>query len=107
MRIAIIDESTGRLKPDRQWSEGLHQFLELKEGLDPGEIRTTLGRITFQRFLPRYRHLCGMTGTARAALPHASPTTPHTPLPCTVRAYRAVPELIAGYGVLFMHDSQA
>lgn len=65
--IAIIDESTGRLMPDRQWSEGLHQFLELKEGLDPGEIRTTLGRITFQRFFPRYRHLCGMTGTARAA----------------------------------------
>lgn len=65
--LAIIDESTGRLMPDRQWSEGLHQFVELKEGLEPSEIRTTLGRITFQRFFPRYRHVCGMTGTARAA----------------------------------------
>lgn len=65
--LAIIDESTGRLMPDRQWSEGLHQFVELKEGLEPSEIRTTLGRITFQRFFPRYRHICGMTGTARAA----------------------------------------
>lgn len=65
--LAIIDESTGRLMPDRQWSEGLHQFVELKEGLEPSEIRTTLGRITFQRFFPRYRHICGMTGTARSA----------------------------------------
>jgi preprotein translocase subunit SecA len=65
--LAIIDESTGRLMPDRQWSEGLHQFVELKEELEPSEIRTTLGRITFQRFFPRYRHICGMTGTARAA----------------------------------------
>lgn len=65
--LAIIDESTGRLMPDRQWSEGLHQFVELKEGLEPSEIRTTLGRITFQRFFPRYRLVCGMTGTARAA----------------------------------------
>jgi preprotein translocase subunit SecA len=65
--LAIIDESTGRLMPDRQWSEGLHQFVELKEGLEPSEIRRTLGRITFQRFFPRYRHICGMTGTARAA----------------------------------------
>jgi preprotein translocase subunit SecA len=65
--LAIIDESTGRLMPDRQWSEGLHQFVELKEGLEPSEIRRTLGRITFQRFFPRYRHVCGMTGTARAA----------------------------------------
>jgi len=65
--LAIIDESTGRLMPDRQWSEGLHQFVELKEALEPSEIRTTLGRITFQRFFPRYRHICGMTGTARAA----------------------------------------
>jgi preprotein translocase subunit SecA len=65
--LAIIDESTGRLMPDRQWSEGLHQFVELKEGLEPSEIRTTLGRITFQRFFPRYRLVCGMTGTARDA----------------------------------------
>lgn len=65
--VAIIDESTGRLMPDRQWSEGLHQLVELKEDLEPSDIRTTIGRITFQRFFPRYRHLCGMTGTATSA----------------------------------------
>lgn len=66
-KIQIIDESTGRVMPDRQWSEGLHQLVELKEGLDPSDIRTTLGRITFQRFFPRYRHICGMSGTALPA----------------------------------------
>lgn len=66
-KIQIIDESTGRVMPDRQWSEGLHQLVELKEGLKPSEIRTTIGRITFQRFFPRYRHVCGMSGTARPA----------------------------------------
>ena len=66
-KVQIIDESTGRVMPDRQWSDGLHQLVEIKEGLEPSAIRTTLGRITFQRFFPRYRHLCGMTGTARTA----------------------------------------
>ena len=66
-KVQIIDESTGRVMPDRQWSEGLHQLVEIKEGLPPGAIHKTLGRITFQRFFPRYRHLCGMTGTARPA----------------------------------------
>ncbi|WP_322895978.1 MULTISPECIES: translocase [unclassified Yoonia] len=66
-KVQIIDESTGRVMPDRQWSEGLHQLVELKEGLEPSELRTTLGRITFQRFFPRYRHVCGMSGTARPA----------------------------------------
>lgn len=66
-KIQIIDESTGRVMPDRQWSEGLHQLVELKEGLEISEIRTTLARITYQRFFPRYRHLCGMSGTARPA----------------------------------------
>jgi preprotein translocase subunit SecA len=65
--IQIIDESTGRVMPDRQWSDGLHQLVELKEHVSLSEMRTTLGRITFQRFFPRYRHLCGMTGTARPA----------------------------------------
>lgn len=63
-KICIVDESTGRIMPDRQWSDGLHQLVELKEGLDASEMRTTIGRITFQRFFPRYRHVCGMSGTA-------------------------------------------
>lgn len=66
-KIQIIDESTGRVMPDRQWSDGLHQLVEIKEGLEPSEMRTTLGRITFQRFFPRYRHVCGMSGTVKPA----------------------------------------
>lgn len=62
-KILIVDESTGRIMPDRQWSDGLHQLVEIKEGLNPSEMRTTLGRITFQRYFPRYRHVCGMSGT--------------------------------------------
>lgn len=65
--IQIVDESTGRIMPDRQWSDGLHQLVELKENVAVSEMRTTMGRITFQRFFPRYRHLCGMTGTALPA----------------------------------------
>lgn len=112
--LAIIDESTGRLMPDRQWSEGLHQFVELKEGLEPSEIRTTLGRITFQRFFPRYRHICGMTGTARAAArelseiyglrvrrilprrPDIRVWTPVRILPTLEAKWQAVAELAAG-----------
>jgi len=66
-KIQIIDESTGRVMPDRQWSDGLHQLVEIKESLEPSEMRTTLGRITFQRFFPRYRHVCGMSGTVKPA----------------------------------------
>ena len=63
-KVVIIDEFTGRMMPDRQWSDGLHQMIERKEGCEVTRPRATLARLTFQRFFPRYRHLCGMTGTA-------------------------------------------
>ncbi len=63
-KIVIVDESTGRLMPDRTWRFGLHQAIEVKEGLDPSPPDTTLASISFQRFLRLYRHLSGMTGTA-------------------------------------------
>lgn len=63
-KVAIVDEYTGRVMEDRFWSEGLHQMVELKEGLDPSARRLTLARLTYQRFFRRYRHLSGMTGTA-------------------------------------------
>ena len=54
----------GRLCPDRNWSEGLHQILEVKENLEhSGELRTA-ARITRQRYFRMYDMLCGMTGTA-------------------------------------------
>ncbi|WP_339948559.1 translocase [uncultured Albimonas sp.] len=64
-KIAIVDEFTGRPQPDRTWSDGLHQMIELKEGLEPSPPHRTEARITFQRFFRRYDRLCGMTGTAR------------------------------------------
>lgn len=63
-KIQIIDEFTGRVMADRSWEGGLHQMIELKEGLEPTADRETLARISYQRFFQRYIHLCGMTGTA-------------------------------------------
>ncbi len=66
-KVQIVDEYTGRVMADRTWSEGLHQMIELKEGLEPTPLRKTLGRITYQRYFRRYRYLGAMTGTARDA----------------------------------------
>jgi preprotein translocase subunit SecA len=63
-KVQIIDENTGRLMPDRSWEQGLHQLIELKEGVEVTGRRDTLARISYQRFFRRYLHLCGMTGTA-------------------------------------------
>ncbi len=63
-KVVIIDEYTGRVMADRFWSEGLHQMIELKEGCEPSARRTTVSRMTYQRFFRRYRRLAGMTGTA-------------------------------------------
>jgi preprotein translocase subunit SecA len=63
-KIVLVDGATGRLCPDRNWSEGLHQILEVKEELEhSGELRTA-ARITRQRYFRMYDMLCGMTGTA-------------------------------------------
>lgn len=64
-KVHIVDEYTGRLMSDRTWSLGLHQMVEIKEGCAPSDRSETLAQITFQRFFRRYRHLSGMTGTAR------------------------------------------
>ncbi|MEO0680765.1 MAG: prepilin peptidase, partial [Pseudomonadota bacterium] len=63
--VVIIDEYTGRTMPDRFWSDGLHQLVELSEGLEPSDGRVTLARTTYQRFFRRYDRLAGMSGTAR------------------------------------------
>jgi preprotein translocase subunit SecA len=61
--VQIVDEFTGRAMPDRSWEAGLHQLIELKEGLAPTGTKVPVARITFQRFFSRYRRLSGMTGT--------------------------------------------
>lgn len=64
MTVQIVDENTGRVMPDRTWERGLHQMVELKEGLTTSVRRDTLSRLTYQRFFRRYLRLCGMSGTA-------------------------------------------
>ncbi len=62
-KARIVDEYTGRVMADRFWSDGLHQMIEIKEGLEPSTKRLTLARMTYQRFFRRYRRLSGMSGT--------------------------------------------
>ena len=66
-KVQIVDENTGRVQPDRTWSDGLHQMIELKEGVEMTQAQETLSRITYQRLFRRYAHVGGMTGTARDA----------------------------------------
>jgi preprotein translocase subunit SecA len=62
--VIIVDEFTGRLMPGRRWSDGLHQAIEAKEGVDVKNENQTLATITFQNFFRMYKKLSGMTGTA-------------------------------------------
>ena len=63
-RVVIVDEFTGRLMEGRQWSDGLHQSVEAKEGVKIKEETQTLATITLQNFFKLYDKLAGMTGTA-------------------------------------------
>jgi len=62
--IVIVDEFTGRTMPGRRWSEGLHQAVEAKEGVQVQQENQTLATITFQNLFRLYPKLSGMTGTA-------------------------------------------
>ena len=63
-RIVIIDEFTGRMMEGRRYSEGLHQAIEAKEGVEVQAENQTLASITFQNYFRLYPKLAGMTGTA-------------------------------------------
>jgi len=62
--VIIVDEFTGRLMPGRRWSDGLHQAVEAKEGVNIRREDQTLATITFQNYFRLYSKLAGMTGTA-------------------------------------------
>jgi preprotein translocase subunit SecA len=62
--IIIVDEFTGRLMTGRRWSDGLHQAVEAKEGVEIQAENQTLASITFQNYFRLYNKLAGMTGTA-------------------------------------------
>merc|ERR1711916_61260 len=63
-QVMLIDEHTGRTMPGRRLSEGLHQAIEAKEGLQIQPESQTLASTTFQNYFRLYKKLSGMTGTA-------------------------------------------
>lgn len=62
--VYIVDEFTGRVLPGRRWSDGLHQAVEAKEGVEIEKESQTLATITIQNYFRLYKKLAGMTGTA-------------------------------------------
>ena len=62
--VVIVDEFTGRLMSGRRWSDGLHQAVEAKEGVEIQRENQTMASITFQNYFRMYKKLSGMTGTA-------------------------------------------
>ncbi len=66
-QVVIIDQFTGRLQPGRRWSEGLHQAIEAKEGLQVQQESRTFASVTYQNFFRMYDKLSGMTGTAETS----------------------------------------
>src|SRR4026207_2137840 len=63
-KVIIVDENTGRLSAGRRWSEGLHQAVEAKEGVEVERETQTYATITIQNYFRLYHKLAGMTGTA-------------------------------------------
>jgi len=63
-KVIIVDQHTGRLMPGRRWSDGLHQAVEAKEGVEIERETQTLATITIQNYFRLYHKLAGMTGTA-------------------------------------------
>jgi preprotein translocase subunit SecA len=67
--VVIVDDFTGRLMPGRRFSEGLHQAIEAKEGVQVRRENVTMATITFQNYFRMYDKLSGMTGTAATEAP--------------------------------------
>ena len=63
-KVVIVDEATGRIMPDHEWRDGIHQAVAAKEGLEVVPPRATSAQTSFQDFFLRYKNLGGMTGTA-------------------------------------------
>ena len=67
--VLIVDEFTGRILAGRRFSDGLHQAIEAKEGVDVREETDTLATVTVQNYFRMYKKLSGMTGTAATEEP--------------------------------------
>ncbi|MFK7795777.1 MAG: prepilin peptidase [Gammaproteobacteria bacterium] len=66
-KVILLDQSTGRVMPDRKLQHGLQQMLEAKEKCELSGQSETIASLSFQNFFIRYKHLCGMTGTGKEA----------------------------------------
>lgn len=66
-KILLVDQHTGRIVADRSWRDGLQQAVQAKENVAITTETQSVARITRQRFLRSYRHMCGMTGTAQGS----------------------------------------
>lgn len=66
-KVVIVDQSTGRQKADSTWRGGVHQAIEIKEGLEISDATRTMASMTFQRFFRLYHHLGATTGTVANA----------------------------------------
>jgi preprotein translocase subunit SecA len=66
-RIELVDPVTGRTSPGRTWSRGLHQLVEIKEGLEPSVRTRTVAQTTYQQLFNRYLRVAGISGTLREA----------------------------------------
>lgn len=64
-KVVIVDESTGRPMPMRTWRQGLHQMIEVKEGVSMSGASETLARISFQSYFRHYQNLAGASGTVQ------------------------------------------
>jgi len=65
--VVIVDEFTGRMQEGRRWSDGLHQAIEAKEGVEIKEESKTYASVTYQNYFKMYKKLSGMTGTAETS----------------------------------------
>ena len=65
--VVIVDEFTGRMQEGRRWSDGLHQAIEAKEGVEIQEESKTYASVTYQNYFKMYKKLSGMTGTAETS----------------------------------------
>lgn len=63
-KVVLVDESTGRAQPDRHWRDGMHQAVEVKEGVTVTKATEHAAQITYQSYYKLYKKLAGMTGTA-------------------------------------------
>lgn len=87
-KVEMIDQSTGRLMPDRRWDYGLQQMVEIAAKVDPSPENRTVAQLTQQTYFRQYRLLSGLTGTARECRPEfwsiynlpVRPILPHAPL---------------------------